>query len=185
MATHAAFIRGINVGGKNMVRMAELARVFVTAGFTEVSTYIQSGNVAFAAPEGDSPSLAARIMAGLRAEAGLGVAVIVKSRAELERIIAADPFAKRPGLENGKRYVAFLSSVPGDEAVARLEAEERIEEEYYLIGEVIYTYYSRGYGKSYFSNNLIEKRLGLSATSRVWATLLEMARITGSPIASP
>jgi uncharacterized protein (DUF1697 family) len=178
--SYAAFLRGINVGGKNRIKMPDLALLFEALGLGDVKTYIQSGNVAFRSAARDTDTLSALIKTALRERSGLDAEVIVKSRRDIERLVASDPFAGREGLEDGKRYVTLLTAVPSGEAIAGLDDDERIEEEHHLIGDVMYTYYAKGYGRSYFNNNFIERRLGVHATSRVWATILEMARLIAS-----
>src|ERR1051326_504418 len=94
-ARHVALLRGINVGGKNKLPMAELAELFTTAGCTDVRTYIQSGNVVFHAGAELAPRVPALISARIAEEFGLAVPLVLRSGAELAEVVAANPFLKR------------------------------------------------------------------------------------------
>jgi len=89
-ATHVALLRGINVGGKNLVRMADLAEAFSEAGFDHVRTVLASGNVVFGA-KGASRALEPQIERALRARFGVDIAVLVRSRAELAKVVDGAP----------------------------------------------------------------------------------------------
>ena len=87
MATHVALLRGINVGGKNKVPMAELREVVTSLGHTEVTTYIQSGNVLFTSSEDDPAKLAAGLEAAITQAFGVQSPVVVLSRDELAQVL--------------------------------------------------------------------------------------------------
>src|SRR6202012_3482122 len=92
MATHVALLRGINVGGRNKVPMAELREVVAALGHTGVSTYIQSGNVLFSTKDTDNAKLAAALETAIEDRFGLWSSVVVLSRDELAEGLAATPF---------------------------------------------------------------------------------------------
>ncbi|HJY68028.1 MAG TPA: DUF1697 domain-containing protein, partial [Streptosporangiaceae bacterium] len=92
MATHVALLRGINVGGRNKVPMAELREVVSGLGHAGVSTYIQSGNVLFTTPETDTARLASALEAAITGAFGLQASVVVVSRDELARILERNPY---------------------------------------------------------------------------------------------
>ena len=82
-ATYVALLRGINVGGRSLVPMAELRALFTSLGLADVQTYIQSGNVVFTAGGGEEEELAARIEAALAEAFGIAPAVLLRTPAEL------------------------------------------------------------------------------------------------------
>jgi uncharacterized protein (DUF1697 family) len=186
---YAAFLRGVNVGGKNRIAMKDLASLLEALGYGGVRTYIQSGNAVFQARAEDEAALGLAIKTALGTHLGLDVEVLVRSRARLRAILEGAHFetatprpaegqepegALRPenaaGAYDG-RYLTLLSRPPAAEELARLRADAKIEESWTALGDVIYTNYEHGYGKSYFNNNLIERRLALVATTRNWATM--------------
>jgi uncharacterized protein (DUF1697 family) len=92
MAGYVALLRGINVGGKNPVRMVDLRACVESAGFTDVVTYIQSGNVVFAAPTGrKGAALEQALEALLSQRFGFPLSVVVRSRAQMRAVVAAAP----------------------------------------------------------------------------------------------
>ena len=91
MPSHVALLRGINVGGNNLIRMPELAACFRDAGYRDVSTYIQSGNVLFTAGRGSTPDLEDAAERMLEERFKLPILVVVRSRDELAATIAAAP----------------------------------------------------------------------------------------------
>src|SRR5579875_2969971 len=96
MSSHVALLRGINLGGRNKVGMAELREVVSSLGHDGVSTYIQSGNVLFSTAEQDTAKLAAGLAAAVTAAFGLKVSVVVVSRDELARIPDRNPYTAEP-----------------------------------------------------------------------------------------
>src|SRR6266581_7474288 len=112
MASHVALLRGINVGGRNKVPMADLREVVTSLGHTGVSTYIQSGNVLFSTAEDDTAKLAAALESAIEGRFGIWSSVVVLSRDELTRVLAANPYPHEP---NPKMvHVVFLNAeLPG------------------------------------------------------------------------
>jgi len=90
---YVAFFRGINVGGKNIVKMAELKQMFADLGFTEVKNYIQSGNICFSC-ENDEHAIKKHISEAFEAKFGFPSAVVIRSQEEMEDIVYSMPFAE-------------------------------------------------------------------------------------------
>ncbi|HEY4202971.1 MAG TPA: DUF1697 domain-containing protein [Devosiaceae bacterium] len=107
MTQYAAFLRGVNLG-KRMVRSADLKAAFEAMGYDDVRTLIASGNVLFAASADDEAKLAAAIEKGLAEKFGFDIGVVLRSRAELEAMIAAEPFKTIPQNADAKLYVSLL-----------------------------------------------------------------------------
>jgi uncharacterized protein (DUF1697 family) len=91
MPTHVALLRGINVGGRNRVAMADLREVVLGLGHTEVATYIQSGNVVFTSEEADTARIAAALERAIAKHLGVRPTVVVLTRAELAQVVADNP----------------------------------------------------------------------------------------------
>ncbi|MEL7604057.1 MAG: DUF1697 domain-containing protein [Bacillota bacterium] len=143
---YVAFFRGINVGGKNIVQMAELRQLFVNLGFQDVKSYIQSGNVLFSS-EADKPALAPLIAEAFETRFGFQSTVILRSDAELTGILRSLPFqaaeiarAEEQAPEVEHLYVYLSDAAIDRESVGRLcgayEGADRLhaaEYELYLL----------------------------------------------------
>ncbi|MDQ1512146.1 MAG: hypothetical protein QOG50_3990, partial [Actinomycetota bacterium] len=102
MAAYVAMLRGINVGGKNKIKMADLEALFVGLGHADVITYIQSGNVVFKSPTKNASTLASVIEKRIARDFGLDVAIVLRTKADLGKVIAVNPFA---GVDLAKVHV--------------------------------------------------------------------------------
>jgi uncharacterized protein (DUF1697 family) len=177
MPSYIALLRGVNVGG-NTLRMERLRALCEELGLKDVRTYVQSGNVVFAA--GRSSAHWARTLAqALAGEARLPVLVIVRSATDMARIVADNPFLKEKGIDTTKLHVTFLENAPARNAVKALEALPSGADRFVQAGEEIYVHCPNGYGNTKLSNTAFEKALGLRATTRNWNTvnkLREMAK---------
>ena len=166
-----ALLRGVNVGGRNLLPMPELRAAVEALGAREVSTYIQSGNVVFRPAR---PLAAAELEAAIRSRFGLEAAVVLRTASELERVLAANPF---PAADPRTIHVGFLLADPAP-AVRRLELESFAPERAALIGRELYLELPAGMGRARLPAHL-GRRLGAAITYRNWATvtrLAEMAR---------
>ena len=122
MASHVALLRGINVGGRNKVPMAELREVVASLGHTGVSTYIQSGNVLFSTPDSDNARLASALESAISDRFGIWSSVVVLSRDDLARVLAGNPYPDEP---NPKLvHVVFMNSEPPADLLERIKAAE-------------------------------------------------------------
>jgi uncharacterized protein (DUF1697 family) len=177
-----AFLRAVNVGGRNRIAMSDLRELLESLGYGEVRTHLQSGNAVFAAAAaaaGGSPEQLAREIEGaLAGEVGLRVKVLVRTSAELERAIAANPLLDVAG-DHARLLVTFLSHAPDREVIAEL-APADFEPDVFAVGErEIYVWYPEGVRATKLSNAFWERRLGVVATGRNWRTvtrLLELMR---------
>ncbi len=177
MTTYIALLRGINVGG-NTLRMERLRALFAELGLADARTYVQSGNVLFTAARPPA-ELAALIEARLARETRLPVSVFIRTPAQLERILAANPFLKEPGIDAKKLHVTFLSGRPSKPGLAALGAVKSGADRWQAVGAEIYLRCPGGYGRSKLTNTAIERLLAIRATTRNWTTvtaLYEMSR---------
>lgn len=170
MAGYAAFLRAINVGGRNMIRMDALKALHEDLGFKSVRTHLQSGNVVFAAKSADAAKIERAILKTL----GMEITVILRTAAELRAAMKANPFPER--VEEGNRLVVvFLSGAPKDPKA--LDAYTGPEEKQ-VAGRELYIYYGNDMGHSKLTNALIEKKLGVKGTARNWNTVTKMLELT-------
>jgi uncharacterized protein (DUF1697 family) len=175
---YAALLRGVNLGARNRVRMPELRTLVEELGCTDVGTYLQSGNVVLRSDRG-ADALTKAVEQAIRGELGLDVAVVVRSRRQLERLVAANPFV-RPRARENTLYATFLAEKPDPDRVRRLRDESFEPERFELVGQDVYLLFPGGYGRSKLSNALLERRLGVPATTRNWRTVTALAELTAA-----
>ncbi len=175
MTTCVSLFRGINVGGHQKIRMDELKDLHVSLGLKNVVTYIQTGNVLFTSDDAANlAQLMKQIEDGFAQKFGFRVDVMVRTKAELQEIIANNPFQNQPTKESKWVVVLFLATRPESLALENLQKTYIGPEELYLIGQELYIYYPDGIGRSKLTNTLIEKKLKTSGTGRNWNTILQL-----------
>ena len=177
MQTYIALLRGINVGSKK-IKMTDLKVSFEELGFTDVVTYIQSGNVVFNSTITNVKSIQKNIETNLLSQYNFEVPVLLLKPEELKNIIEKNPFTKDPKREEKLFYVVFLFEKPKEEFIKKLYEIEVQNEEFYFEDSFIYLYPGNGYGEAKMNNNFFENKLKVKATTRNWNTvnkLLEMA----------
>jgi uncharacterized protein (DUF1697 family) len=188
MATHVALLRGINVGGKNKVAMADLRALVAELGHTDVSTYIQSGNVLFStAPDGDCAAMALVMAEAITAKLGVSSPVVVVSAGELAAILAANPFPHEP--DHRRVHAVVLSGPPGPELTAKLDAAlaqstaKGARDELTTVGRTLYLHTPDGFGNSDLSAAVMRMvaapKAGTTGTARNWATMMKLAELCG------
>jgi len=171
MPRYVSILRGINVSGKNKIKMIELADLYRSLNFTAVETYIQSGNVVFETSAGSNIDIASLIEKGINKAFGLDVPVLVRSKPEFRKIVDRNPFVSRSGIDPAYLHVTFLEKKPERESLATFAPSGLGKDDYVLGTTEIYLYCPGGYGKTRLSNTFLEKQLGVSATTRNWKTV--------------
>jgi uncharacterized protein (DUF1697 family) len=170
MIRYVAFLRGINVSGHNLVKMEDLRQYFQMPGIYNVSTYIQSGNVLFESEEYDETVLRAKIEKQLSDKLGYKVPVVLRMSHELKSIIANNPFDHIKTEDTMKIYVTFLTDTPAFSVRGSLGVYSNDAEDARVVKREVYIR-TGNYGKTCFSNTVIEKKMGMTATTRNWATI--------------
>lgn len=174
MATYIALLRGINVSGQKMIKMVELKAMFESIGLEAVQTYIQSGNVLFQSVDLMENEMVEKIHSAILERFGFEVDVLVFTVSNWNQIIANNPFVRRDNLDEAKLYVTLLAKEPLAEDVEKLASFAFQEETYQLIERAVYLYVPKGYGNAKLSNNFLENKLKVSATTRNWKTMLTL-----------
>jgi uncharacterized protein (DUF1697 family) len=181
MPTHVALLRGINVGGRNKVAMADLRKVVASLGHGDVVTYIQSGNVVFTSKDTDTAAIAAKLERALEQAVGVRSSVVVLSRAELAKVIADNPF---PDEADPKHLHAIFrgAKVAAKEAAAIADAERRAadkggRDQARVIGRTVYLRTPDGLGRSELAAQLAKADPATTdrgGTARNWATVTRL-----------
>jgi uncharacterized protein (DUF1697 family) len=170
-----ALLRGINVGGQKIIKMADLKRMFEAAGFHNVVTYIQSGNVVFDAPHPDADLLRREIETMLKSHLSYDVPTLVRRQADFHQTIARNPYHTITEGDVRKVSVTMLEGEPLAAAVASLPTASGTDE-LQVVGRDVYILHM-AYGDTKLNNNFIEKKLGTWATTRNWATICKLAEL--------
>ena len=178
MPRYVALLRGINIGTRKRIAMAELKALVEGLGHTDVATYVNSGNVAFTTDgPHDDRDLTEAIETALASNHGLDVPVVVRSGAELAEIVARNPFPERVD-EPKTLHVSFLGEEPAPALVATLADIEGGEDDYRVDGRNIYLHYPNGMSGAVFMVNGFDRALRVTSTSRNWRTVLRLAGLT-------
>lgn len=183
MATHVALLRGINVGGRNRVAMADLRQVVTSLGHTDVATYIQSGNVLFTTAETDTRTLAAALERAIEEKLAVRPRVVVLSRAELAQVVRDTPYPDEPNPRNV--HAVFLTEKPGPDALENLATAQRqvaakgSRDTAQVVGRTLFLHTPDGFGRSELAALLVggkggAKAIGANGTARNWATVTKL-----------
>lgn len=176
MQTYISILRGINVSGQKKIIMTDLVNLYEDLGFSDVVSYIQSGNVIFKTNQKTTGTkLAKTIEAKLSEKYGFDVPVIIRTLSELTKVIAANPFINEP---EDSLYVTFLSAAPNANNLEKLDDVSFLPDTFEIIDKEIFLSVA-SYGNTKLSNNFFENKLKVTATTRNWKTvnkLVEMAK---------
>lgn len=182
MPVAVALIRGINVGGRNMLPMDTLRTLCQACGMHDPRTFIQSGNVVFRCEKSALAGAAAKLEAAIEKKRGFRPSVVVRSLADLRRVLDNCPFDDLESIDPARLLVMFLAGKPGagaSRSIAALKAEpQRIA----LAGREAYLYFPDGAGRAKTPMSAIEKAIGVPGTCRNWTTvrkLVEMGEAAG------
>jgi uncharacterized protein (DUF1697 family) len=178
MARHIALLRGINVGGHKKVPMADLRAALADAGFEDVKTYVQSGNVALTAKERSPAKVGRKVEQAIEDAFGFDVAVVVRSREEIAALVEDDPLgdvATNPTY----RVVVFLAEKLDPKRVADVDPAAFAPEAFALRDYEIVMWAPDGQRDSKLVKTLSEKRTGVVGTARNWKTVLKLLDLAG------
>lgn len=176
MTTNIALLRAINVGGRNLIPMAELRVLFESLGYTKVRTLLQSGNVVFEAKE-KGAALERELEQHTEKRFKIQVDYFVRGATAWDSMIKRNPFP-REAKSDPARFVAMcLKDSPSAEQVDALRAAIRGPETIELRGRELYAVYPAGQGTSKLTNALIEAKLQTRGTARNWNTVLKLAAL--------
>lgn len=193
MKTYISILRGINVSGQKKILMADLKKLYESLGFINVQTYIQSGNIIFDYQNKKNnnnnneitlaeiqQNISLQIADKIAEQYDFQVPVIIRNVEEMESCIKNNPFVGKYA-DLDKFHVSFLSQIPTESNIDKLndKAKEGYfgDDEYLILGKEVYLYCPNGYGITKLSNNFLENKLKVIATTRNWKTVNELLRI--------
>jgi uncharacterized protein (DUF1697 family) len=172
---YLALLRGVNVGGKNLVPMKQLAALLDSERCVDVKTYIQSGNIVFNAKK---PVAAEQISALIEKQFGCKVPVVMRTSEEMAAVIRQNPFLAA-GDPAEILHVSFLAAAPGEKDVAALDPNRSAPDEFRVIGREVYMKLPNGTADSKLTNAYFDSRLKTVSTIRNWRTVLKLGEMLG------
>jgi uncharacterized protein (DUF1697 family) len=168
MTTYVALLRGINIGPRRRVAMADLRELLASLGYEDVQTYVQSGNAVFRS--GSKPDVKR-----IEAELGQDIAVLIRTAKEMTAVVEGNPFLAG-GADPSHLHVTFLDGTPKGSIEPPAGASEQIA----IAGREAYLHFPDGYGRTKLTNAAFEKKLSVRATTRNWRTVTTLAELASS-----
>ena len=172
---YIALLRGINVTGKNMIKMETLRATFESLGFKNVESYINSGNLAFDCVKTSEAKLVAKLEETIKKDFGISISVMVRERGHIADVLANNPFDGKYET-NKQMHVLFMrEEMPADKQAALAELQNN-REKFAVKGREIYAMLLDGLAESVvFRKNFIEGKLKTPITGRNWRTVEKLA----------
>lgn len=184
MSWYIALLRGINVGGHNKIPMAELRELVVGLGWTEVSTYIQSGNLVFVADEGAERSLGKYLEEAIAARWNIEVPAVVRSLARWGEYAAGNPFREASEAEPARVMLALARDAIAPDALGAITAKSGDTERVRQVADAIWIHFGSGAGRSKITPSVLDRSAGSPITMRNWRTVLALLKMTHPPESS-
>jgi uncharacterized protein (DUF1697 family) len=177
---YVVLLRGVNVGGHNKVPMARLRELAREIGYTDVATYVQSGNLVVTAATKKPAEIETAVADALRRDLGVDVSVMVRSRDELAAVIDANPLGDIA--DDPKRLlVNFLSAQPSAASLDALDRDEFLPERFEIGDRCVYQWFPEGVGRSKMVGAPWDRRLGTAGTGRNWRTVTTLLDLLDAP----
>jgi uncharacterized protein (DUF1697 family) len=177
MTSYVALLRGINVGGRKLIKMDELVRIFTSAGCRNTRTYIQSGNVIFDSASTNLTALTKKIERALEKQLGFPVTVILTQLSELETIVRRNPFKKFAAVPEVMLFVVFFNGRANNKPKLPLISQTENLEIFDITDGVAFVVARRKKnGRVGFPNAVVEKQLGVVGTTRNWSTVNKIVK---------
>ncbi|MEG0917334.1 MAG: DUF1697 domain-containing protein [Myroides sp.] len=175
MKTYVVLLRGVNVSGKNIIKMAVLKTVLIDNGFKNITTYIQSGNIILSSDIGKDVVIT-KIQQLIYDHFQLQIAIFCLDLQEMEVALKNNPFTEN--IEPNKLFFTFLNKEPAADLLADLEKIDFANDQFKVIDKVLYFYLPKGMSNSKLNNNFFEKKLKVTATGRNLNTIHKLIDLT-------
>ncbi len=173
MNCFVVFLRGINISGQKLMKMADLRSALEQAGFEGVQTYVQSGNLVLKSEDSDRDKISEGVKAVIKEKFGYDVPCLVKTRDEIEDILSESPYDPE-SRDPKKIFFIMLYEIPEKERVLAIDPSAYHPEEFLIKEDRIYLFAANGAAKSKLSNNFFEAKLKVNATTRNLNTMNKM-----------
>lgn len=177
MHTYIALFRGINVGGRHSIKMADLRSLLEDIGLHNVNSYIQSGNVVFRGESIDTAELSEQISMAIADKYDFQPKVLILKKKEFLRIVEANPFPEAES-EDRRLHLLFLTEEAKNPDIAGLEEVKKDSEQFELTENAFYLYAPEGVGRSKLVSR-IDRLIGVQTTGRNWRTIRKIREMVG------
>jgi uncharacterized protein (DUF1697 family) len=181
MTSYLALLRGINVSGRNSIRMPALRDSLSRLGFGGVQTYLHSGNIVFRTAKTNEALLAAKIRAAIAEDFGFEVPVLVMSMKDLGQIVNSNSLRPKTCEDDTLFHCTFVFQPISQDVFQSLNLPAAAGERAVLMGAAILLHCPHGYGRTKLNNNFFERVLGVAATTRNWRTMLALQALATAP----
>jgi uncharacterized protein (DUF1697 family) len=178
MIQYISLLRGINVSGKNIIKMSALLEMYVNLGFINVKTYIQSGNLIFQTNERDISSIEKRISEEILKTFSLNISVLVIESKLLKKNFDENPYLNQMNTAIDKLYMLFLSEQASEVMLNKINAALYLPDEFKVKDKVIYLYCPSSYGNTKLNNSFFEQKLKIKATARNLKTVKALIELS-------
>ncbi|MCG6975843.1 MAG: DUF1697 domain-containing protein [Acidiferrobacterales bacterium] len=169
--TYITLLRGINVSGQKKIKMTDLKALYEAVGHRDVQTYIQSGNVVSRSETASPEKLTRAIEKAIEKRFGYPVTVLVRTTADLSKIVKRNPFLKDQSVDPSRLHVTFLADKV-ESSLSKAAADiDSADDEFRVIGTEVFVHCPNGYGRTRLSNTFFESKLKQAATTRNWKTV--------------
>ena len=173
---YIALLRGVNVGGNTMIKMAELKASFEELGFNNVVSYINSGNLAFDATKSSEEKICTKIEKAIEKDFGKTIPVMIREQASIRNVLDNNPF--QGAYETHKQmHVLFMKEKMPKDKQEQLKAAETELEKFEVVDREIYALLKAGVADSLLGKGFIEKKLKVAITGRNWRTVEKLAEL--------
>jgi uncharacterized protein (DUF1697 family) len=172
-----SLLHAVNLGKQRKLPMPALRGALAAAGMTDVQTYLQSGNVIAHSPLQDHQQVSGLVHAVIAAEFSLDVPVITRRPAEIDDVIAANPFPAQAAQRAHLIRVIFLAAAPSPVRIDPLMSDSSLRETCLVIGSHVYVDYVRGYHNTGRTAPWFTRALGVDGTERNWRTVLALSTL--------
>lgn len=169
-------LRGINVGGKRKILMADLKSMCEELGLKKVTTYIQSGNLIFNSDKPNS-ELENELEKAITEKYGFDVPVIVRTQKELENSINNNPFFEKDA-DIKQLHLTFLKKKPSKENIEKAQTFNYKLDKFKIDNKNVFIFCAGKYHESKLTNNFFEKQLKVGATTRNWKTVMKLSELS-------
>jgi uncharacterized protein (DUF1697 family) len=181
MLTFIAFLRGINMAGHNTVKMNDLLLLFKGLGFNDSETYIQSGNVIFSSTDDQStPEIISKIETAIAKKFSYQVPVMLRTVAEMNKLMSLNPFMNEPGFDPSKMAVILLYETASEAQIHKIRDVNYPPDKFQVIGKEIFFYCPNGFGRTKLYTNFFEKKMGVTGTARNWKTMTSILTLASN-----
>lgn len=176
---YIAILRGINVGGHRKILMADLKQMFAKLGFTDVTTYIQSGNVVFTSDLDEKPSdIANLIERKICTTFDFFVPVIIRSSEDFKKLPKTNPLFTSEDCDTDRLHLTFLSAAPEKERINEIKKYDFSPDKFEIIDDNIFLFISGKLSDTKITHKFLESKLGVIASNRNWRTVNKLIEIS-------